>query len=104
MVARVLEMIVKPDKTADFFHRLNTRALPLLRKQKGFVDQLTMALENEPRMVVGVSLWESPEDAARYQNETYPQIMSMLTPLMETEPVLKVFSLAESATLGRKVA
>jgi hypothetical protein len=46
----------------------------LLRKQKGFQDEITFVTPNGTE-VVGISLWDEKEDAEAYGRRAYPAVL-----------------------------
>ena len=54
MFARRVSMQLKPNTTAEFTRKMETEVIPMLRKQKGFQDEITFvaaggkALRNQP--------------------------------------------------------
>jgi heme-degrading monooxygenase HmoA len=54
--------------------------------------------DTEPTRVLGLSFWNSKEDAERYQQEQYPKIYEMLKHLLETEPNIRTFDVHSSTT------
>ncbi|HMK29078.1 MAG TPA: antibiotic biosynthesis monooxygenase [Terriglobales bacterium] len=97
MVARVTEMIVQPGRAEEFCRLVKTLVIPLLRKQPGFVDCLVMQLEKEHRVALAISLWKTEAEAKRYERHLFPRVLLVLQPLLETDPVIKLFDLCLSA-------
>ncbi len=62
--------------------------LPLLKKQKGFVDELLLVTPDKSE-VVAISLWEKKECAEVYNRELYPKIEKMLDPFIIGVPIIK---------------
>ena len=63
MFARSVSIHLKPKSVAEFNRTLETEILPLLRKQKGFRDELALVAANG-REVVAISLWDQKENCA----------------------------------------
>ncbi|HXZ81520.1 MAG TPA: antibiotic biosynthesis monooxygenase [Terriglobales bacterium] len=97
MVARVTEMIVQPGRAEEFCRLVKTVVIPLLSTQPGFVDCLVMQLEREHRVAVAISLWKAESDAKRYERRLFPRVALVLQPLLETDPVVKMFDLCLTA-------
>jgi len=62
MFARSVTMRLKPNGLADFNKTLEKEIVPLLKKQKGFRDELTL-VSSHGTEVIGISLWDQPQDA-----------------------------------------
>ena len=57
MFARSVYIRLKANSVAEFNWALENVILPLLRKQKGFRDELALVAPNESE-VVAISLWD----------------------------------------------
>lgn len=60
MFARKVSMHLKPDGAAAFKQKMETEIIPVLRKQKGFLDEITFLYPNG-KEVHAFSLWETAE-------------------------------------------
>lgn len=92
MFARVVELNCKPEKIAELRTRLDQDVLPLLKKQRGFVDELVLNSDQENGRVLAISLWNTRDDADRYQRETYSKIAEQLRPAINGEPQVRTFN------------
>jgi heme-degrading monooxygenase HmoA len=99
MFARHLTFQVKPNVANEFPVVFEKEILPLLRKQKGFLDELLLVTP-EKREVVAISLWEAKENAEAYTRELYPQIEKIVAKFIEGVPVVKKFE-AEYSTFHK---
>ena len=66
MFARRVSMHLKLNSVAELTQRLEREIIPLLRKQKGFQDEITFVAPGG-REAFGISLWDRPENAEAYQ-------------------------------------
>jgi heme-degrading monooxygenase HmoA len=98
MFTRVVELTSKSDKSKELANTINEKAVPILKKQRGFVDETVLVSDTEPTRVLGLSFWNSRDDADRYHREQYPKIHETLKPLLETEPVIRTFDVHSSTT------
>ncbi len=73
MFARHITLWLKPNVAKEFPARFESEILPLLKKQKGFVDELLLFTPDK-KEVVAISLWEKKEDAEIYRRGLYPKI------------------------------
>ncbi|MGA8220421.1 MAG: antibiotic biosynthesis monooxygenase [Candidatus Acidiferrales bacterium] len=99
MFARLVTLQVKPNFANEFPVTFEKEILPLLRKQKGFLDELLLVTP-EKREVVAISLWETKEYAETYNRELYPQIEKIVAKFIEGVPVVKKFE-AEYSTFHK---
>jgi heme-degrading monooxygenase HmoA len=98
MYTRVVEITSKSGKARELCNIIEDEVVPILKKQRGFVDETVLVSDAEPNRVLGLSFWNSKEDAERYHQEQYPQIHEMLKHLLETEPVIRTFDVQASTT------
>ena len=95
MFARKVSMQLKPDSAAGFTRRFEMEIIPLLRKQKGFHDEITF-LTAGGRDAFGISLWDRTEDAEAYSRATYPEVAKLLAAFVEGTPRVETFEVANS--------
>ncbi len=98
MFTRVVEITSKSGKAKELSNTINEKVLPILKKQTGFVDEAVLVSDTEPIRILGLSFWNSKEDAERYHREQYPKIQEMLKDLLGTEPVVRTFDVHTSTT------
>ena len=98
MFTRVVEIRTKQGKTREFSATLNEKVLPILRKQPGFVDEITLVSTTEPDRVLALSFWESEADAERYNREQYPIVTEILKPLLDIQPRIQTYDVDTSTT------
>jgi heme-degrading monooxygenase HmoA len=95
MFARSISFRLKPDSIAAFTKLIEDEALPLLRRQKGFKDELTLFVPGG-RDAVGISLWDSRESAEAYNSQGYPEVLKALRNLVEGTPQVNTYEVANS--------
>ncbi len=99
MFAREIVLQLKPNVVKELPVMFEKEILPLLRRQKGFVDELLLVTP-EKRELEAISLWETKEYAETYNKELYPQIEKIMAPFIEGIPVVKKFE-AEYSTFHK---
>jgi hypothetical protein len=99
MFAREVVLQLKPNMFNELPVTFEKEILPLLRRQKGFVDELLLVTP-EKKEVEAISLWESKESAELYHRELYPQIEKIMGRFIEGIPVVKKFE-AEYSTFHK---
>lgn len=72
MFAREVVLQLKPNVVNELPVTFEKEILPLLRRQKGFLDELLLVTP-EKRELEAISLWETKEYAETYNRELYPQ-------------------------------
>ncbi len=98
MFTRVVELTSKSGKSKELSDTINEKVVPILKKQRGFVDETVLVSDTESTRVLGLSSWKSKEDAERYHQEQYPKVHEMLRHLLEAEPVIRTFEVHTSTT------
>jgi len=75
---------------SDYARTLENEILPLLRKQKGFKDEIT--LSNPGRVdVIAISLWENKAFADAYNNNVYPELLKTVARMIDGAPKVQTF-------------
>jgi hypothetical protein len=95
MFARRVYMHLKPNSVAEFTERLENDVLPLLRKQKGFQDEITF-IRPGGQEAFGISLWDTPENAEAYNRKAYPEVTKFLAAVVEGPPQVETYDVANS--------
>jgi quinol monooxygenase YgiN len=96
MFTRVVEINCKAGKTNEVATLANDKVLPILRKQQGFQDEITLVSHKDPNRMLALSFWTKREDAERYQREQFSHIAEMLRPLCSGEPVISTYDVNTS--------
>ena len=99
MFARHITLGLKPNVAKEFPVMFEKEILPLLKKQKGFVDELLLVTPEKTELVA-ISLWEKKEYAEIYNRELYPKIEKMLEVFIVGVPIIKNFE-AEYSTFHK---
>ena len=98
MFTRIVELTTKPGKNKQVPDTINEKVLPILKKQKGFVDETVLVSDKDDNRVLGLSFWNTKEDAEQYHRAGYPKVQEMLRPLLEAEPVIRTFDVHTSTS------
>ena len=103
MFARIVSMRLKPNTTAaEFTQTIEKKILPILRKQKGFRDEITLVASGGNE-ALGISLWDTREQADAYDNGgAYAELLKELTNLLEG--TLRVHSYDVTNSTAHKIA
>ncbi|HKU21563.1 MAG TPA: antibiotic biosynthesis monooxygenase [Terriglobales bacterium] len=95
MFVRNISMHLKPNTLSEFTRTLESEIIPLLRKQKGFRDEITAVVSGE-REVVAISFWDEKENAEAYTTSTYPQVLTSLGKVLEGTPHVRTCEVISS--------
>jgi hypothetical protein len=82
MFARRVSMHLKPNGVSGFQQKIDDQVIPLLRKQAGFLNVVTFLYPNR-KEVHSISLWQTAEDADAYSRSIYPEVMKILSPVVD---------------------
>ncbi|MGA8220839.1 MAG: hypothetical protein WB780_04230 [Candidatus Acidiferrales bacterium] len=97
MFGRHVTLQIKRNLETEFPIVIEKEILPLLRKQKGFLDEIVMVAP-ERSEVIAISLWETKEYAEIYNREFYPEVVKILNKYIVGVPLVKPFEV-QYATL-----
>ena len=95
MFARRVSMELKPNTTAELTQKLEKEVIPMLRKQKGFQDEITFVATGGAK-AFGISLWDRSESADTYNRETYPEVVKILAKFVEGTPRIDTYEVSNS--------
>jgi quinol monooxygenase YgiN len=96
MYARNVTLRVKHGMQAEFTNAIENQILPLLRKQKGFKEEIALSNPNAPE-VVSISLWENKSDADEYNTRVYPEVLKALSKFMDGSPRVHTYETVASS-------
>ena len=95
MFARSVSIRLKPNSVAEFNKTIKNEILPLLRKQQGFRDELTLVAPNGSE-VLAISVWDQRENAEAYQRTTFPEMQKLLSKVIEGTPLVQTYEVSTS--------
>lgn len=95
MFARNVSMHLKPNRVAEFTRTIDQEIIPLLRRQKGFQDEITFVASGGLE-AVGISLWDQKEDAEAYNRGTYSEVQKALAKVVEGTPRIDTYEVSNS--------
>ena len=90
MYARNVSFRLKSNTQSEYARTFDNQILPVLRKQKGFKDEITFSNPGSQDAVV-ISLWETKANADDYNTNTYPQVLKTLVNVIDGTPRVQVF-------------
>jgi len=81
--ARNVCFTVRNGKIDEFKRLMNSEILPLVKKEKGFCQDLTLLNGN---IGMSTSVWDDRACAETYNTRTYPEVLQKLNPVLEGTP------------------
>ena len=76
MFARNVSVRLNPNSLTQFTEKFDKDVLPILRKQAGFRDAITLA--SDGLHVAVISIWETKEQAEAYNTSAYGDVAKAL--------------------------
>jgi hypothetical protein len=95
MFARNVTVHLKSNMLSDYTRTFENEILPLLRKQKGFKDEITLSNPGNPD-VIAISLWDNKANADTYNTNTYPEVLRQFARMIEGTPKVQTFEAVTS--------
>jgi len=95
MFVRHLKFSLKANVLKDYATAFENEVIPMLRQQPGFRDMITLA-DPDGKHVIGLSFWDTHEQAQSYNEAVYPQILSRLEKFLDGQPELRVLRVLNS--------
>jgi len=95
MFARNVSIHLKSNMLSDYNRTFENDVLPLLRKQKGFKDEITLSNPGSPD-VIAISLWENKASAEAYNTAAYPEVLKTLGRMIDGTPKVQTFEAVTS--------
>ena len=77
MFARIVTMPLKAGSTSEFAKAVEEGVIPLLRTQKGFLDEIVL-VTSDGKVGFGISFWDSKESAEAYSRSGYKGVLKAL--------------------------
>ena len=95
MFTRHVVIQLKPKTAPEFTRLIETEVIPMLRKQKGFLDEVTF-ISPDLTEAVGNSFWETKADADAYNRTGYAEVMKVLEPVVNGTPTVGTANVSNS--------
>lgn len=96
MYTRKLTMKLKANSAPEFAGIVENEILPLLRKQQGFLDQITFLVAPERKEALAISFWETKENFEAYNRTGFPDVLKALAKVVEGTPEAGTLELSSS--------
>jgi hypothetical protein len=88
--ARNVSFRLKSNMQSDYTRTFENQILPLLRKQKGFKEEISLCSTGS-QDAVSISLWENKSNADDYNTNTYPEVLKTLAKAIDGTPRVHMF-------------
>jgi len=95
MFVRKVMAALKPNSISKFSLLMEQEIIPMLRKEKGFQDELAFFAPSEDA-VTTITLWDEASSAQAYSKGTYVEVLGKLASLIEGTPRVDTYELVNS--------
>ena len=95
MFTRHVIIRLKAKTSPEFTRLVEKDVIPILRKQKGFLDLVT-CISPDLTEAVSNSFWETKADADAYSRTGYPEVMKSLETVLEGTPTVGTANVSTS--------
>jgi hypothetical protein len=95
MFARNISIHLKSNMLSDYTRTFEKDVLPVLRKQNGFKDEITFSSPGATE-VTAISLWDNKASADAYNTTAYPEVLKILSRLIEGTPKVQAGEVVSS--------
>ena len=96
MFARHVTMRLRADSVTEFAVVIETEVIDLLRKQPGFVDQITLISPDRAEAVF-ITFWQTRESEEAFDRAQNPEVLERLLGVIEGSPQVNLFEFANSS-------
>ena len=102
MFARNVTIHLKPNCVKEFTETIENQIIPLLRKQRGFQDEITLVAQSQLE-ATAISLWDQNDNAEAYNKGPYHEVLKALAKVVEGTPQVQTYEVSNS-TLQKSAA
>jgi|ERR1700740_498660 hypothetical protein len=95
MFARNVSVHLKSNMLSEYNHVFESQILPLLRKQAGFRDEITLVSPSGVD-VTAISLWDTKANADTYNTNTYPEVVKVISKVVDGTPKVQTCEVVNS--------
>ena len=105
MFVRNVSLRLKQNSLTEFTQIVNDQVIPALRKQKGFLDEVTFSTSDEVN-VTAISIWDSQENADAYADNAdgYARVLKTLDKVLDGAPKVRASKVINSTFQKAAVA
>ena len=103
MFARNVSFRLKSNMLSDYTRTFENEILPLLRKQRGFQEEVTLSNPGN-QDAIAISLWDSKASAEAYNANHYPEVLRTLARMIDGTPKVQTFESVTSTFHNAPVA
>ena len=95
MFAQFVFMRLKPNGAGEFARAIENETIPMLRKLRGFQDQITF-IESAGPEAVAITLWDNQDHSGAYIRGNDTQLLKSLAKVVEGTPQIRTYEVSTS--------
>jgi hypothetical protein len=95
MFARLVSFPLKPGCAVEFKRLLDLDVVPMLWKQKGFQDEISLVTASGAE-AISISVWDLKENAETYARRAYSDVLKLLEPVLDGTPRVQTYQVCHS--------
>lgn len=99
----LFQVHLKSNAHSDYTRALENEILPLLRKQKGFKEEITLSNPGS-QDAIAISPWENKASADAYNTNLYPEVLRTFAKMLDGTPEVQTFDAVTSTFHNALVA
>ena len=99
MFARNVSFHLKSNMLSDYTRTFEKDILPILRKQNGFKDEITLSGPGGVN-VNAISLWDTKTSAETYNTNAYPEVLKTMQRFIDGTPKVQTSEVVNSTFHG----
>jgi hypothetical protein len=99
MFARNVSFNLKSNMLSDYTRTFEKDILPILRKQNGFKDEITLSGPGGVN-VTAISLWDTKTNAETYNTNAYPEVLKTMQRFIDGTPKVQTSEVVNSTFHG----
>ena len=97
MFARNIRMKLNPNSAIEFSRLYEKQVLPVLRRQPGFCDGMTL-VSGEREEAVAISFWDTRENAETFSRTAYAALVDGLDGVLAEPPGVSTLVVSNSTS------
>jgi hypothetical protein len=97
MYIRNVRVKLRANCAPEFKRILEDEIIPLLRKQKGFRDEMFFVAPQRNE-AIAISFWDKQVHAEAYNHVAYLDVLKLLSKVVDQMPVVETFEVTNSAS------
>jgi heme-degrading monooxygenase HmoA len=95
MFARIVTIPLKAGTSREFAKAIEDSVIPLLRKHKGFRDEIAF-VRDDGNTSVGISFWDNKESAEAYHRSGFSDVIKALEAVAAGPSQVQLFEVTNS--------